>query len=335
MKKLVIMLCALCCMAAMVTPIYAATNLRLGHGRPVDSLLDKDMKAFADEVDKQTEGRVKIKVYPAGQLGNNEQMMERVSMGSIEMVAGYPNPLLEPKLDVYCLPGLATNYEELRKIFVTGSPFMNLLKEGFESIDTHVLSSYMTAAMVGMSFKNDPKNVLDFSAARSEKIRVPGINSFRFTAEALGYLTTPLPWAEVFTALQTGVIDGNYGSAAEPTYTQLRDVIKAYFAVNVQADMFFLLINRDIFERLPEKDREIMAKIADNLEKSRFTKAKEEQDMWEQRLADSGIAIYRPSAEQSAELQKKIQDEVWPKISEQFDKSYYDRMMNAWAESVK
>jgi len=292
------------------------------------------MKEFAADVEKLTEGRVKIKVYPAGQLGTNEQMMERVSMGSIEMVTGYPNPLLEPKLDVYCLPGLAKNYADLRKLFITGSPYMNLLADGFGSIDTHVLGSYMTAALVGMSFKADPKNPLDFDSKHTEKIRVPSINSFRYTAETIGYLTTPLPWADVFTALQTGVIDGNYGSAAEPTYTQLRDVIKAYLALNVQADMFFILVNRDLFAKLPEKDRGIISRIASDLEKARFVKAEKEQETWEKRLTDAGIKVYRPKPEQSEQLQKKIQDEIWPKIGQQYDKAYFEHVMRAWMDSM-
>ncbi len=335
MKKFVVLLCALCCLVMLSVGPANAASWRLGHGRPVDSLLDKDMKAFAAEVEKQTEGRVKIKVYPAGQLGMNEQMMERVSMGSIEMVAGYPNTQLEPKLDIYCLPGLAKSYGDLRKIFVTGSPYMKLLAEGFDNLDTHVLGSYMTAALVGMSFKTDPRGVPDFNAKNPGKIRVPGINAFRYTAEAVGYLTTPLPWAEVFTALQTGVIDGVYGAAAEPTYLQLRDVIKAYLALNIQADMFFLLVNKDIFNRLPEKDRAIVSKIASDLEKSRFAKAEQEQALWEKRLSEAGIKVYRPSAEQSTQLQKKIQKEVWPKIAQQFDKAYFDRAMKAWSDSMK
>ncbi|MDZ7811262.1 MAG: hypothetical protein U5L11_16025 [Arhodomonas sp.] len=61
------------------------------------------------------------------------------------------------------------------------------------------------------------------------KVRVPGIKSFQLTGEALGYIPSPIPFSEAFTAIQTGVVDGVIGSGAEGYYQSFRDVTKAYY----------------------------------------------------------------------------------------------------------
>ncbi|MFA0889805.1 MAG: TRAP transporter substrate-binding protein DctP [Synergistales bacterium] len=336
MKKILIALLVFICLISVGIGTSQAENnvvWKLSHHRPVDSQLDKDMKAFAAEVDKKTNGRVKIQVFPAAQLGGSEGAMERVSMGSIEMMVGYPNSTLDPKLDIYSLPGTAKDFKELKLLFAKGSPYMNILEEIFDSLDITVLAAY-TTAFTGMCFKGEPTSPLNPLANHKEKIRVPSINSYRYTAEALGYLTTPLPWGEVFTALQTGVVDGVYGPAAEPTYTTLRDVIKTYIPLNVQADMFFLIANKQILGSIGKEDQKIIKGIAAKMEASRFTKGAEEQKMWEGKMADKGIKVINLTDAQRSAFQKRIQEYGWPLLRKAMGEQFFDKTIDAWKKAM-
>lgn len=312
----------------------ANVKWKLSHHRPVNSQLDKDMIQFANDVDKATSGRVKIEVFPAAQLGGSELVMERVGMGAVEMMVGFPSSTMDPKLDIYSLPGIAKDFSDLRKLFRAGSPYMKILEKTFNDLDIHVLASYCTA-FSGMCFKGEPSNILDPAAKHKEKIRVPSINSYRYAAESLGYLTTPLPWGEVFTALQTGVVDGVSGPAAEPTYTSLRDVIKCYVPVNSQADTFFLLVNTDSFKKISKEDQAAIMKLASALEDSRFKVAGKEQTMWENRLKESGVKVYSLTDAQLAAFQKTIQDYSWPKLRKDMGEAFFDGVIAAWKTALK
>ena len=335
-KKMMILTCFLFILFGMLPKESYAKNvtLKLSHHRPVDSQLDKDMKQYAIDVEKQTDGRVKIEVFPAGQLGGSEAAMERVSMGAIDMMIGYPNTELDAKLDIYCLPGIAKNFPELKKLFAKGSPYMSILEDTFNDLDMHVLASY-TTAFSGMCFKNTPESPKNPNAKHNEKIRVPGINAYRYVAEAIGYMGTPLPWGEVFTALQTGVVDGVYGPGAEPTYSSLRDVINTYIPVNTQADMFFLLINEKTFGKISDVDRITMNKLGATLEKNRFAKGQEEQRMWEKRLAEyKGIKVVKLSDSEISAFQKKTQDYTWKKLKVDMGATYFDKVINAYKKAM-
>ena len=56
--------------------------------KPLDSDIGKDMQKLAEDIERVTEGRVKVKVFPAGQLGNSEMAIERTSLGTIDMMLG-------------------------------------------------------------------------------------------------------------------------------------------------------------------------------------------------------------------------------------------------------
>ncbi len=309
-------------------------SLKLSHHRPVDSQLDKDMKKFAADVAKATDNRITIEVFPAGQLGGSYAAMERVSMGAIDMMIGDPNSELDPRLNIYSLPGILKDFNGVGKLFSKGAPYMAHLEKIFNDSDLHVLASY-TTAFSGACFKKPPKDIKNPNAKHNEKIRVPGTDVHRYVAEAIGYMGTPLPWGEVFTALQTGVVDGVYGPGAEPIYTTLRDVITVCLFPNVQLDMFFLLINQDKFNSIPEQDRKIMMDIANKLEKSRFTVAAEEQKMWEKRLSEKKIEICKLTPDELTTFQKKIQEQVWPKLRKDLGEKFFDQTIEAWKASMK
>jgi TRAP-type C4-dicarboxylate transport system substrate-binding protein len=307
---------------------------KLSHHRPLGTPIDLDMQKFAADVKKATEGRVIIEVFPAAQLGGSDVVMERVGMGSIEMMLGYPTSALDPRLEVYGIPAIAKNYKELQKLMTHGAPFMNILHKTFADSDIHTLASY-PVGFVGLSFKKPIPNMLDPKAKHKEKVRTATLNSFRYPAEALGYLATPIPMGDLFTALQTGIVDGSYGNGPEVIYLQYRDVVKCFVHIKAQADVFFLIVNKDAFEDLDKKDREAITKIAAKLEKNRFAEAAADEEEWLNKLDAKGTKVYRLSDAQVDSFHKVIQDYSWPKLRSSIGAKFFDSALKARDESLK
>lgn len=318
----------------MVNCAYAKpVKWKLSHHRPLGTPIDKDMQKFAADVKEATEGRVIIEVFPAAQLGGSEVVMERVGMGSIEMMLGYPTSTIDPHLEIYGLPAIAKNYDELYKLLGHGTPFMNILQDAFAKSDIHTLASY-AVGFVGLSFKKPIPNMLDPKAKHTEKVRTATLNSFRYPAEALGYLATPIPMGDLFTALQTGIVDGSYGNGPEVIYLQYRDVVKCFVHIKAQADIFFLIVNKDAFEDLDKKDQEAITKLAAKLEKDRFLEAAEDEEGWLDKLDEKGTKVYRLSDEQINDFHSTIREYSWPKLREAIGADFFDKAIKAREESL-
>lgn len=304
----------------------AAAKWKLSHHRPVGSPIDVDLHKFAKDVEKATEGRVVIEVFPAAQLGGSDIVMERVGIGAIEMLLGYPTSTLDPRLDMYSVPAIAGNYAELQKLFTHGSPFMNKIHQTFEELEIYTLMSYCVG-FTGLGLKTPVDGMLDPTKKHKEKIRTATLNSFRYPAEAIGYLATPIPMGDLFTALQTGIVDGSYGNGPEVVYLQFRDVIKHFVPIRAQADIFFLVINKDVFMSLSEKDQKTIKTIAAKFEKDRFAVAEEDEEMWLKRLEEKGTKIHYLNKAQVKAFHKIIADYSWPKLKVDIGAKYFDEAM--------
>jgi len=331
---LLTMVLACCLLFATVGQAEAAKAWRLSHYRPVGSTMDDFAKKFVAEVATATEGRIKIDVYPAAQLGGSEVVMERVGMGAIEMFVGFPSATLTPKLDIITAPTLISSFEQIDKLVSPGSPFMDILQECFAEVDIHALTAY-SGDFAGLSFKTAVPGMLDPNAKHTEKIRSSTQNSFRYTAEALGYLATPIPVSELFTALQAGLVEGTFGNGVEIVYLQFREMIKHFVHIRAQADVFFLAMNKDLFDGLDKKDQEILTKIAQRLGKEQTAAAKQAEQMWEKRLIDSGTKVYHLTDEQQAAFHKIIRESAWPKLRKDLGEDFFDNAVKVRNEVLQ
>ncbi len=113
------------------------------------------------------------------------------------------------------------------------------------------------------------------TAPNGIKVRLPGIKSFQLTGEALGYIPSPIPFSEAFTAVQTGVVDGVIGSGAEGYYASFRDVTKTYIPANTHFEVWYMIISDESLAVLNGEDLAAMS-------------AKVRAEVWPQVLEDVG-----------------------------------------------
>lgn len=250
------------------------------------------------------------------------------------MLLGYPTSSFDPRLDIYSLPALASNHSELQKLFSHGSPFMDIIHQTFSELDIYTLMSYCVG-YAGLGLKNPVDGMLDPNVKHKNKVRAPTLNSYIYALEAMGYLATPIPMGDLFTALQTGIVDGSYGNAPDVVYLQFRDVIKHYLTVRAQADIFFLVVNKDLFMSLSNKDQEAIKAVAKKHEKERFAIAKQNEEMWLKRLEEKGVKIYDLTDAQRKAFHKVIADYAWPRMRKDVGTKYFDDAIKAREKALK
>ena len=293
--------------------IAQAKTLKISHIRPQGAIIDVELKDFAAEVAKETDGDLKVKIFAASALGDYTTVQERISIGAIDMAVQPAATAASRQMQISAFPYVAENWEQASKIYGPGGAIYTAMKDLYSDQDITMLAAY-PVYFGGVALNRDAVSPGDASVSKGIKVRVPGIKSFQLTSDALGYISSPIPFSEAFTAVQTGVVDGVIGSGAEGYYASFRDVTKTYIPVNTHFEVWYMIVNSETLADLDEEDRMALQQQAAKFEQKRWGKAEADQAAYEQKLADYGATIVELSDEQLADVAAKVRKAVWPQI---------------------
>ncbi|MEA4848082.1 MAG: TRAP transporter substrate-binding protein DctP [Clostridiaceae bacterium] len=296
---------------------------KIAHIRPAGAVADVDIRAFAEDVSSRTDGKLKLEVYPASQLGDYTVVQERVAIGDIEMQVAPIGTNLDKGFGISNAPYLVENWEQANMVYATGSVLINEMAARLEKNDIKLLGTY-PLYFGGIALGKEPKEPENAEVPKGIKIRVPAMKSFELAAEALGYIATPLPWADTFTSFQTGIVEGAIGAGAEGYYSNLKDLMKCYLPLNDHFEMWYIYVNKEKYESLPDDEQKALLEAAQALEKKRFTEAEEQEKEYEDKLAALGITIVEFSDEELAAFAKKCREKVWPEIKGDFGEGLFE-----------
>ncbi len=298
-----------------LTAVAEAATLKISHIRPQGAIVDQEIKTFAEQVKKATDGDVKVKIFAASALGDYTTVQERISVGAVDMAVQPAATAASRQMQISAFPYVAENWDQAREIYGPGGAIYDAMKKLYAKQDITMLAAY-PVYFGGVALNRDAVSPGDPSADKGIKVRVPGIKSFQLTADSLGYISSPIPFSEAFTAVQTGVVDGVVGSGAEGYYASFRDVTKTYVPVNTHFEVWYMIINSERFEDLDSDDRKALQQAAVDFEAKRWWRAEADQTAYEQKLADNGATIVELTDEELAAAAKKVRKEVWPQILE-------------------
>ncbi|MFE8696417.1 TRAP transporter substrate-binding protein DctP [Cytobacillus sp. FJAT-53684] len=296
---------------------------KLNHIRPNDTRTDISAKKFAEDVEASTEGRLKIEIYPNAELGDYQLVQESISMGEIEMQLASVGTNVDPTLQVAVVPYLVSDWEEAKKLYGKGGVINDYISTQLEKQNIKLLAVY--PQYFGSVFlakePNDPQNP---DSKKNVKIRVPGMKSFEEFGKGLGFTVTPLPASEIFTALQTGVIEGTVGGGTELYYNEYRELGKYVMPLRTHFEAHYLTVNQDVWNKLADKDQESVLEIAASLEESAFKQAEEEDLKYDELIEKEGIEVIDFTEEEIKAYANKVRKEVWPKIEGQYGDTFQE-----------
>ncbi len=297
-----------------VAGVASAASLKMSHVRPQGATIDVELRAFAEKVSAATGGDVDIKLFPASALGDYTTVQERISVGAVDMATQPAATAADRRMQISSFPYIAGNWEQARAIYGPDGPVREVMVGLYAEQDITMLAAY-PVYFGGISLNTDPVTPGDPSKSNGIKVRVPGIKSFQMTGEALGYIPSPIPFSEAFTAIQTGVVDGVIGSGAEGYYASFRDVTKAFIPANTHFEVWYMIISNESLAELDAEDQAALRAAAEAFEAQRWAVAEEDQGKWEQRLADElGTNVVRLSADELAAMAAKVRADVWPEV---------------------
>ena len=217
------------------------------------------VKHMGKLLEERSKGRIKINVFHSAQLGQEKDTIEQTRFGVIDMnrinMAPFNN--LIPATNVPSLPFIFRSVEHMRKV-MDGPIGDNLLKE-FEKHDLVGLAFYDSGSR---SFYNSKRPINTPADMKGMKIRVQQSDMFVSLVSALGANATPMNFGEVYSGLQTGVIDGAENNWPSYESTKHYEVAKFYSQTEHSLSPEVLVMSKKSFDKLSAEDKALVRAAA-------------------------------------------------------------------------
>ncbi|MDP3600867.1 MAG: TRAP transporter substrate-binding protein [Bosea sp. (in: a-proteobacteria)] len=242
-------------LASVALPAAAQTVLRSTDIHPTDYPTVEAVRHISKLLEERTKGRIKINVFHSAQLGNEKDTIEQTRFGVIDLnrinMAPFNN--LIPATNVPSLPFIFRSVAHMRTV-MDGPIGDSILKE-FEKHDLVGLAFYDSGSR---SFYNSKRPINTPADMKGMKIRVQQSDMFVALVSALGANATPMAFGEVYSALQTGVIDGAENNWPSYESTKHFEVSKFYSLTEHSLSPEVLVMSKRSFDKLSKEDQEIM-----------------------------------------------------------------------------
>lgn len=210
---------------------------------------------FKELVEKGTEGRLKIQIFPQRQLGNDREVLEGIQSGLIDASAATLGPVsaFEPTGDLLELPFLFSNTKHLDATL--DGPIGRDILDKLDSAGFKGLAFFDDGINNTTNSKHPIKTVDDYKGLQMRCIEAPVRIA---TTKALGANPIPIAYSELYTALQTGVVDGQSNPNWVITARSLWEVQKYVSITQHIWGGAVLLVNLKKFHKLSEKDQKVV-----------------------------------------------------------------------------
>jgi tripartite ATP-independent transporter DctP family solute receptor len=211
------------------------------------------------KIETETGGRLRLRVYHSGQLGRETDTVELARFGAIDLTRVNFAPLTNPfpLTQLFAMPYVFDSVAHMRR--VVDGPVGKAVLQGFESRDLVGLAIYDAGSRNFYDVRGPIHAPADLHGL---KIRVPPSDIFLDMARAFGANPTPLPVGDVYSALQTRLIDGAENNWRTFHTSRAFEVARYVSQTGHSHSPEALLMSRRTFDRLDTRDRELVLHAA-------------------------------------------------------------------------
>lgn len=303
-----------------------AETLRLSTLKQPGSEGEAAALKFAKLVGERTEGRIEVKIYPASQLGDWTEVYEQVMQGAVDMAMQPLATTDDKRLAITWFPYAFTNYDTAKASLSPGGAVFKIVSEAISAKGLTPLGVY-GEGMGGAGFAKAVENPADPESKHNLKVRVwPGGTTHKVLLERFGYNTAALPWAELYTGMQTGVVDGQIGGTANMALESFKDITKTWIQYNDHFEGDWFIINSERYAALPEADQKILLAAAQEVSAERFEQVKAADAKALETMRAAGINVVTFDDATLEKLAAVARTDVWPQIAEELGQETLDQL---------
>lgn len=306
---------ALAFAAALASPL-AAQDMKLvltSEAGDRDSVLGKAMQDWAAEIEEKSEGRIEVNVFYQGELGGQQELFDQLVQGNVHMMITWPQTSYDQRIGVNYIPYLVLGWDDAIQSFGKDGWVRDMIEPVYEDIGLKYFGPF-PEGFGGIATKG--RYATSYEEAQGLRVRSQPIFPLPQTVQAMGFQAVPIDWAEVYTSIQTGVVDGDSSNVIYWDYEYFRDQLDYFVQSSHNFSSYSLLMSGDTWEQMSEEDRRIVEEAATAVIDKQFTEARAEDEKWIKAAQDAGMEYIVPTPEEKAAWVERVRDVVWPQVEE-------------------
>lgn len=284
-------------------------TISYSHVQTTSSPTHLAMEEFGKYLEEQSGGWVTLEIFPAGQLYNDSTEIDAVVGGNIDMVSTYMSKLTSVDPDTqYCLaPYLFDNVEEMEAFYT--SEYAQPLYEKITALGLKVVNVQFGGEQY---FFSNGDSVRTIDGLRGKKVREGGGAMSEALYGALGASLTTVSFSELYTAMQTKMVDVAVTSIDSAVSIQLQEVLTSVSSYKIQFAPYLIMFNQATWDSYPEALQQV---IVDGLEIARTRQLEYTAELCDAAIetVKSACDFYEASDEEIAQLK-----EIWQPIVEEY-----------------
>ena len=234
-------------------------TLRWPHIYEVTSAYHEQALWAAERVEQRTRGRVRIAVYPASALGNENAIAEALNLGSVDII--YLGPSIAAQyhaaVSLSEYPFVIDDYEHWKRY--RDSDLFSEIMGGYEKTTGHRVIGFI---YYGFRHITANKPILSPEDMRNLKIRVPNAPLYMIVPDATGANATPMPFSEVYLGLQQGVVDAQENPLTTIRYKRFHEVQSHINLTAHMSNSIMTVASSTALERIGPNDAEVLVNVA-------------------------------------------------------------------------
>jgi tripartite ATP-independent transporter DctP family solute receptor len=241
------------------TPSFAqATTLKWAHVYETGEPYHTEALWAAEQVRERTSGKYRIDVFPASQLGNEPQINEALTLGTVDMIytgVAFAGSVHRP-IAITNAPYILRNFDHWKAY--RGSPLFRTLAGGYENRTRHKVTAL---TYYGDRHVTANREITRPEHMRGMKLRVPQAPLYLMFARSVGANATPIAFAEVYLALQQGTVDGQENPLPTIMAKRFHEVQSHIMLTGHITESLLSIIGAPLWNRLNESERAVFQDV--------------------------------------------------------------------------
>jgi tripartite ATP-independent transporter DctP family solute receptor len=269
-------------------------------------------EVLREDMLKATDGRVDIQIFSGGALGKDATALDEMRMGTIDLLIGGTQEATPffPEYQLFSLSYLFANEEVLRKAVAPESAISDYFQKVYEKGGTGLKLLALTGGGV-RNLSNNTRAVTSIKDIAGMRMRVPGSRMDALMWETSGALPTSLPFTELYTGMQTGVVDAFESTISAYVANKLYEVAPYHARTEHQFMVSHITMSEAAFNRLSEDDQAALMRAAAHASQVAIDAGiKYDQSLLEPYVAAGQITVTEVDKAPFIEIVRPLHDEV-------------------------
>lgn len=291
-------------------------TIKFSHVTTDETPKGKAANKFKELVEEQSDGRITVEIYPNSQLYGDEDEMQALQNGSVQMLAPSSAKFttIAPELQVLDLPFIVEDPEDIPEVVSKDSEVGQAIFENKKLAD----KNFKVLGLWDNGFMQLTANreVTTPEDLRGLKVRIQPSDVIRAQFETWGAEPTPMAFAEVYNALQQGVIGGQENTYSN-IYSQKFHTAQSHMTESNHHYLGYVLVmNNEFYDELPQDLQDVVTSAAEEATAYNREIALQTNEEDKQKILETDIAFTELDDEQRQAFKDAVVPEVWDQFSD-------------------